>query len=292
MKNDSELGIMINMDAIFFVQKPMGYTSFDVVAKIKRQCHEKKVGHSGTLDPNATGFMIVLLGKYTKYLPYIYDGQKHYIATFSLGKRYDTQDIWGNLIAEKPYQSYENDILEKTAQRFMGDQHQIPPMYSAIKKAGKKLYEYARAGQTVEVEPRLITINQLVVKREAENSYLMDAIVSKGTYIRTLIQDFGESLGEYATMTSLQRIAIGPFTLQQSLPLEQIDEHTPSIDPLLVIDEKYTRMKVADPTRYMHGLRTSLPDQPDQLLIVHQNHPIAIYERKADGQHHCIRGLF
>ena len=191
------------MDSVILLNKPTGMTSFDAVAKCRRILHEKKTGHTGTLDPNASGLMIVLTGKYTKLLPYCKKDRKVYHAEFSLGKKSDTGDIWGTVLDEKEPRMHTKDELEEAAASLTGNILQVPPMYSAIRKDGKRLYEYARKGIEIEREARPATVFSLDVHTENGIDFTMDATVSSGTYVRTLITDFAEKLGEYPETLSL-----------------------------------------------------------------------------------------
>ena len=196
------------MDGILLVNKEMNMTSFDVVAKCRKILHEKRIGHTGTLDPNATGLLIILVGKYTKLLPYCVSNKKRYHSEFSFGKRSTTEDIWGDIVEEKAYQTHTKEELTKVAETMLGKSIQIPPMYSAIKINGKKLYEYARSGIEVERPQREIQVDEFKVEQIGDNLYSLDVVVSSGTYVRTLIQDYAEKLNELAVMTALERISI------------------------------------------------------------------------------------
>ena len=204
------------MDAVILLNKPAGMTSFDAVAKCRKIFHERKIGHTGTLDPEASGLMIILLGKYTKLLPYCVKNHKAYQATLKLGEMTDTEDIWGTVIETKTPSIHTSEEIEKAVQSLTGDILQVPPMYSALKKDGKKLYEYARQGIEIEREARPVHISSLKVEKIDETNYRMDAVVSSGTYIRTLISDFGKQLSELAIMSSLIRTKIEHLSLEDA----------------------------------------------------------------------------
>ena len=215
---------MIN--GIVNVYKEKGYTSHDVVAKLRGILKQKKIGHTGTLDPDAEGVLPVCLGRGTKLCDMLTDKDKVYEAVMLLGKTTDTQDVSGKVIEERPVSVSECDVLEAISE-FVGDYDQIPPMYSAIKVNGKKLYELARAGIEIDRKARPISIRTINVNEidfsEAEKTVTFTVECSKGTYIRTLCQDIGEKLGCGACMKSLKRTRVGTFELADSLTLAQIE---------------------------------------------------------------------
>ncbi len=279
------------MNGIILVKKPKGMTSFQCVSQVKRKFNERKAGHSGTLDPNAEGFMIIALGKCTKYLQFCVSDHKHYIAQFSLGKNYDTQDVWGNVIAEKEYQTHTQNELDLICESFLGDIKQIPPMYSAIKKNGKKLYEYARNGIEVEREARDIHVDSLKVKQIDENLYAMDAVVSSGTYIRTLIEDYCKQMHELGYMTALVRSGIEHLNLSDAVEIDEVNEER-CIDPLEVFDPKWKIIETDQVEDIKNGKPIHLDCLYDKVIFVHENEILAAYELKNDKLYHCVRGLF
>ena len=207
---------------IIVVNKEEGYTSFDVVARLRGILHIKKIGHTGTLDPNACGVLPIVIGKATKAVDYIEDHNKTYIAKLVLGKTTDTYDIDGQVIAESDL-FVSRDMFEQKLFKFKGKQKQIPPMYSAKKVDGKKLYELAREGKVVERKPCDIEIFDLqVVSFDYPNASICVSC-SKGTYIRSLIHDLGQNLGCGACMTGLLRTKACGFTIGQSFLLDEIE---------------------------------------------------------------------
>ena len=221
---------MIN--GIINVHKEAGFTSFDVVAKLRGITKIRKIGHTGTLDPDATGVLPVCIGTATKLCDMLTDKTKEYEATFRLGITTDTQDISGKVLHEKEV-DITQDKLEQCIMSFIGKQQQIPPMYSAIKINGQKLYDLARAGKEVEREPRDIEITDIEIveilhENESDSEICTGAVIkvgcSKGTYIRTLCNDIGQKLGCGATMTKLVRTRSGQFNLDNALTLAQIEE--------------------------------------------------------------------
>ena len=208
------------MTGILLVDKPADWTSHDVVAKLRGITRERRIGHSGTLDPMATGLLVVFLGRATRAVEFAEADEKTYIADLCLGMTTDTQDTTGNTVstsADIPTRA----AVESALQGFLGEVEQIPPMYSAIKRDGKKLYELARKGVEVEREPRRITISRLEILKGENDAYQLNVRCSKGTYIRTLCNDIGASLGCGGTMCSLRRTAAGVFSLENAHTLPE-----------------------------------------------------------------------
>ena len=211
------------MEGIILVNKPKGISSFDVIRKLKRILKTKKIGHTGTLDPLATGLMLICVGKATKLASDLEAKNKVYLADFEIGYATDTYDIEGKRIAENLIE-VSKDNLELSFKKFIGDIKQVPPMYSAIKIDGNKLYHLARKGIEVERPERDVTIEYIKLLDFKDNKAKIETKVSKGCYIRSLIYDIGQALGTYATMTTLQRKQVGDYSLETSYTLEQIEE--------------------------------------------------------------------
>lgn len=213
------------MNGVIPVYKPQGWTSFDVVAKLRGILHEKRIGHSGTLDPMATGVLPVFVGKATRACDMIPNDGKSYLAGFKMGVSTDTQDITGKVVAESKTLPTEEE-LKAAAESFIGEIMQLPPMYSAVKVGGKKLYQLAREGKTVERQPKLRLVRKLSVYEYNcdTGEGLIYAEVGKGTYVRTLINDIGEKLGCGGCMTSLERLSAAGFVKAQCYTLEQIQQ--------------------------------------------------------------------
>ena len=209
------------MNGILLVDKPTDWTSSDVVAKLRGLLHEKRIGHSGTLDPMATGLLVVFVGRATRAVEFAESQEKRYLASLRLGITTDTQDITGNRVSGEAREISE-EKLEETLARYRGNIQQIPPMYSAIKVGGKKLYEIARRGGEVERKPRPVCIRELrLLGREGED-WLLDVTCSKGTYIRTLCHDIGQSLGCGGCMSALRRVRAGEFSIDNAHTLDEI----------------------------------------------------------------------
>lgn len=212
------------MDGIIVVNKEQDYTSFDVVAKLRGILKQKKMGHTGTLDPMATGVLPVCLGAGTKLCDMMTDSKKIYRAVMLLGRDYDTEDITGELLAEAEVNVTKDDILA-TVGSFIGEISQLPPMYSAVKVNGKKLCDYARAGKDVERKPRKVTIYDIEIEELNIPYVTMKVSCSKGTYIRTLCRDIGEKLGCHGCMQSLVRIYTGGFSIEEAKTIDEIEKY-------------------------------------------------------------------
>ena len=211
------------MDGVLNIRKEKGYTSFDVVAKLRGILHMKKIGHTGTLDPEAEGVLPVVLGKATKLVDLLTEKQKTYEALLHLGLETDTQDMTGKVLREQPVNVTEEEVIA-VIRSFLGEQQQIPPMYSALKVDGKKLYELAREGKTVERKPRTVHFYEIEIKK-IELPYIRFSVTcSKGTYIRTLCHDIGQKLGCGGCMEELIRTRSGNFDLEDSMTLAQVEE--------------------------------------------------------------------
>ena len=227
-------------NGILVFNKPQGYTSHDIVAKLRGITRQKKIGHGGTLDPMATGVLPVFFGNATKACEYSVSTKKEYIASLRFGISTDTQDITGNVIKKSDKTVCESDI-NFALSKFKGDIEQLPPMYSALHKDGQRLYDLARKGIEVEREKRKITIFDLkLLSKKSENEYTIDVVCSKGTYIRTLCNDIGELLGCGATMTELKRVYTGGFYIDEAVGFEEVEEAVKngSFQSLLVNTDK------------------------------------------------------
>ena len=289
----SELGIILrSMDGVVFLNKPAGITSFDAAAQCRRILKEKKIGHTGTLDPNASGLLIILTGKYTKLLPYCVSGPKAYRATFSLGQKTDTQDCWGTVTEEKTPSCHTQAELEQKAASLTGPSRQLPPMYSAVKVNGRKLYEYARKGIEVERKEREIFIYSLSVRQTGDNCYEMDAVVSSGTYIRTLICDYAALLGEYAAMTSLVRTGIAGISLNDAVTLEELREQPEVKDPAAVLDQAVRLVSCPDEKALYNGRDLDLQCDAQLAAVTVDGKIAAVYRKTDSGMYHCERGIF
>ena len=210
------------MNGVLIIDKPAGWTSMDVCAKLRGVFHEKRVGHAGTLDPMATGVLPLFFGRATRAVEFATDSDKEYYAGIKLGVITNTQDTTGTVLEERPV-TVTRAELEAILPRFTGEQEQLPPMYSAVKKDGKKLYELARKGIEVERKPRNIVIKELEITKSIDAStYELRVLCTKGTYVRTLCHDIGAALGCGGTMCSLRRAMAAGYTLADAVTMEQV----------------------------------------------------------------------
>lgn len=224
------------MNGILNIFKPKGMSSFDVVRVVKKVAKTGKVGHTGTLDPEATGVLPVCIGRATKIIDYIMDSEKVYEVTFKLGIRTTTYDLEGEILEEKDTSNLSNEDILGVVKEFIGEYSQVPPMYSALKKNGVRLYELARQGIEVEREGRLINIYN-IEDIKINNPYVsMKVTCSKGTYIRSLCYDIGEKLGVFATMTDLNRSKTSVFSQENSISVDDLTEE--NIDDYIVTMEE------------------------------------------------------
>jgi tRNA pseudouridine55 synthase len=260
-------------DGILNVYKEQGITSHDVVNKLRRIFNTKTIGHAGTLDPNATGVLVVGVGKGTKVIEYLENDTKEYITELTLGIKTDTEDIWGQILEKNEVNSSEDEIIG-TILSFKGKIEQIPPMYSAIKISGKKLYEYAREGQIIERKSRQVEITDISDIIINGNKVNFKVCCSKGTYIRTLCNDIGEKLGCKATMSSLERTRAGVFVKDTSHKISYIEEQRDKlfIDVESVIKQfPIINLENEDASKYLNGVRININKEDSKYRIYLNN---------------------
>ena len=211
------------MNGIVIVDKPQGWTSQDVTARLRRVFSTRRIGHGGTLDPMATGVLPVFVGRATRGVEFFEHAEKTYETVLRLGLTTDTEDITGEKLEERAV-SFTSERLGDVLEAFRGDILQVPPMYSALKVNGQKLYDLARKGKTVERQPRPITIHELTLLEVGENTLRLRVRCSKGTYIRTLCKDIGEALGCGGCMAELRRVSAGEYGIAEAVPLQELLE--------------------------------------------------------------------
>lgn len=262
------------MNGIIIINKPKNYTSHDIVYKIKKIVNEK-VGHTGTLDPNATGVLPLLIGKGTEISKYLINHDKTYEAVIQLGEKRDTADIEGQVIQKQEVQALtlKNEKVKEVLKSFIGKNLQTPPIYSAIKVKGKKLYEYARKGETVKIEPREIEIYNIELINIDKTNKTIEFRVqcSKGTYIRTLCEDISEKLGNIGYMKELKRTQVGEFKIENSIKIEEI-KNKEDVEKYLITLEKYfsnkNNIELKDITPFLNGVQISY-NLPDDLYKIY-----------------------
>ena len=218
------LGRPKELEGVLLVDKPAGFTSHDVVARLRRKLAMKRIGHAGTLDPMATGLLIMLVGKATRISQYLTNLDKEYEGTIELGKTTNSQDADGEVMETRPVPPLTEAEVRAVMQTFLGDQYQTPPMFSAIKVAGVPLYKLARKGEVVVREPRFIRVSGYELTRFAPPYLDFRMRCSKGTYVRTLAHDLGQKLGCGAHLCALRRTATDKFRIEAALPLDQIEQ--------------------------------------------------------------------
>ena len=268
------------MDGIIIVNKEENWTSNDVVQKVKHIFNEK-VGHTGTLDPLATGVLPLLIGKGTLLSKYLINHDKEYIATIKLGIKTDSGDLEGKVLET---QEVKKEIIEKNnvlnaLKSFIGKQTQIPPMYSAIKVNGKKLYEYARKGQSVEIEPRNIEIYniELIEINNEENEIKYKVNCSKGTYIRTLSEDIAKALGTIGFMKSLNRTKAGDFSIEQSLKISELEQNIDKLNSFIITIESFFKnngkiiLTENQMQRFLNGVKINFDKEDDIYRIYNES---------------------
>ena len=269
------------MNGLLIINKQKGFTSHDVVNVIRKKLNTKKVGHTGTLDPNATGVLPILIGKGTKISKYLMEHDKTYIATIKLGEKTDTGDSEGQVIEEKsiPKDLRKEDIND-VLQNFFGKQKQVPPMYSAIKINGKKLYEYAREGKEVKLEAREIEIYKIELLEYQNNKIKFEVECSKGTYIRTLCEDIAKKLGTVGYMEELQRTKVNNFRIEDSILLDDITLENAEKN-MIKIEEVFKEKETIELDNkklelFLNGLKLTYSLSEDIYRIYNNEHFIGI----------------
>jgi len=231
-----------DISGLIILDKPLNISSNHAVQRIKRLFGAKKVGHTGSLDPLASGVLPICLGHATKVSQYLLASDKSYQFTMQLGQTTTTGDVEGEVVVERPVPALDQEELSTLLESFCGTIQQIPPMYSALKHNGQRLYALARAGQVVERPPREVVIKSLTLMSQTETSLTLEVCCTKGTYVRTLAEDLGEKIGCGAHVTFLRRIKTGPFELNNSLTLEQLEAHAGDLG---VLDDLLLGLDVA-----------------------------------------------
>ena len=281
-----------NFNGIANVYKEAGFTSFDVVAKLRGIFGQRKIGHTGTLDPDATGVLPICLGNATKVVELLMDHDKEYVAELLLGVKTDTQDISGNVIAEKEIKDISEDAIRSVIASFIGEQDQIPPMYSALKVNGQKLYDLARKGVEVERKPRRINVFDIEILDIKMPVVKISVHCSKGTYIRTLCDDIGEKLGCGGTMKNLERTRVGVFAKEDAMTLDEIQklkdtdrlsECVRGVDSLFM-DLPSVTVKEESLSRLNNGNILNLVD-----IIQNNNKTVDITSQNTVNLHECVR---
>ena len=238
------------MNGIVIIDKPQGWTSQDVTARLRRVFQTRRIGHGGTLDPMATGVLPVFVGRATRGVEFFEHAEKTYETVLRLGLTTDTEDITGAVLTESPV-SVTQEQVNKALEPFRGDILQVPPMYSALKVNGQKLYDLARKGKEVERQPRPITIHELTFLEMEGSDVRLRVCCSKGTYIRTLCKDIGEALGCGGCMAALRRVSAGEYTIDEAVPLQEL-------------------LETQEPEKYLRAVDTMFRNYPAVKLTANQ----------------------
>ena len=238
------------MNGIVIVDKPQDWTSQDVTARLRRVFNTRRIGHGGTLDPMATGVLPVFVGRATRGVEFFEHAEKTYETVLRLGLTTDTEDITGTVLTEQDV-NVTAEQAERALEAFRGEIFQIPPMYSALKVGGQKLCDLARKGKEVERKPRPITIHELTLLEQGENTLRLRVRCSKGTYIRTLCKDIGEALGCGGCMAELRRVTAGEYTIEEAVPLQEL-------------------LDAQEPEKYLRGVDTLFRNHPEVKLTPNQ----------------------
>lgn len=280
------------MDGLVLVNKPIGITSHDLVQLARKKLQNKKIGHTGTLDPLAEGLMILTIGKSTKILPFLSHHMKEYLCTMKLGLQTDTLDSTGQILQTQPITPFTKEELFTVLQSFIGPSLQVPPMFSAKKHQGQHLYDLARNHQEVQRKPCPIEIKELELVDFTDDTITFRVLCSTGTYVRVLTQDIAEKLHNIAVMTALKRTKIDRFSLEDAYDIEQLH---PDIAVLSNYDalKDYTYIHLKDPTMALLGKPMKFHSQDEMVMVVSEQQVIAAYQfNPSDGYYYSKRGLW
>ena len=287
------------MNGILLVDKPQGWTSNDVVIKLKGIMRQRRIGHSGTLDPMATGLLVIFLGRATRAVEFSEAQTKRYVASLRLGVVTDTQDTTGNVLSENKVYITQKQ-LEECLKLFIGDIVQIPPMYSAIKVNGQRLYKIARSGGEVERKGRSVRIENISVAGRDADDYILDITCSKGTYIRTLCDDIGRSLGCGGCMSALRRVSVGGFSVKNAHTLEEIEQKASSgeaeslIIPVDTLFSEYPRFAADEKQekRIRCGNDTICAVPDGKYRVYSENGGFLMLGRAENGRLYTVKSFF
>lgn len=282
------------MNGFLFINKEKNYTSRDICNIISKKYHTKKVGHLGTLDPFATGLLIIALGSATKCLPFLNDDIKEYEATLFLGKKTSTGDPDGEVLEIKDVPLLDKKTVEEVFKSFLGEQEQIPPMSSAIHVDGIKLYKLAHQGLEIERKPRRIFIYDIGLISMEGNIIKYRVLCSKGTYVRTLSEDIAKKLGTIGYLQELKRTKVGIFNLVNSISISEINDSSvlPIIDVMTEVIPLY-QLSDKEEIQAKNGVMLNLNSNAKTLLLVNKNKDlIAIYGLNESKHYGCLRGLW
>ncbi|QHX36587.1 tRNA pseudouridine(55) synthase TruB [Spiroplasma sp. BIUS-1] len=288
---------MNNKSGVFLINKPEGITSNDLIQKIKRKFKVKKIGHAGTLDPLATGLMVVLINQATKISNYLLTSDKSYVVTMKLFVQTDSQDITGNVVEQEEYRKISKTLVKEIVDKYNGYIYdQYPPIYSAVKVNGKKLYEYARKEQEVIINPRKVTIKscELLDFNQKLGTIKLKVRSSKGTYIRSLVSDIAKDLETIATVSQLERISSGGFELQNAKTIDEIEQSDliNMYDSLMLNEHPLIEYHRVKDIKQGKAITLTGINYPIVFIINDEKEVIAIYKHIAHDLYKCQRGLW
>ena len=277
---------------ILYIDKPKGMTSFDVCFKLRKILNTKKIGHTGTLDPNATGVMVILYDNATKANQFLVSSRKEYVATVRLGILTDTLDIDGKIIKQKEEKMPDAELIRKTLAKYLGKSKQLPPLTSAIKVNGKKLYEYQRQGIEVQIPLRDIEVKDIELLDVRDDEFVIRCNVSSGTYIRALTRDILDDLGVIGALSELRRTSIDGIDVKDCQKLEELTGDNLVVHSLYDVIRLYYEVYETDNRKHIiDGKRITIEGYPDQVAICCNKEVLAIYGREGN-EYRCLRGLF
>lgn len=280
------------MQGLILINKPQNMTSFDVVAVVRKTLNIKKIGHAGTLDPNAEGLLIILVDRATKALPFLAFNRKEYLAQLRFGIKTNTGDIWGEVIDRDDSLNIDESMIDNVLKSFLGVTNQTPPKVSAISIKGKRLYEYARANIDVEIPEREIEIFSIEKLAYDDGVLTFKVECSSGTYIRSLCEDIAIKLDTIGTMQALTRTSIGHYRIEDAIDISTLRNGDYKLLPVIDAIEM-EKVEVENVVDVKNGKTLNLKRTSDEILITHQNELIAVYHyREEDELYHCVRGLW
>lgn len=281
------------LNQVLYINKDVGMTSYDVCHRIKKKFRTKQVGHTGTLDPNASGVMIVLLNNACKLNQFLVKQTKTYQGEVKIGFRTDTLDIDGKVIETNEQRIINIADFVEQAKTFIGKMMQVPPMTSAVKINGKKLMEYKRLNQEVDVPAREIEIFDFQITAVTPDSFSFVADVSSGTYIRVLIEDYLKHFSLIGTLVKLHRTRVGNIEIDSCFHLEDVENDSyKGVDSYHIMTAYYHTIEVDEPYKIMQGKLFNYECEHENILLVHQGRLLAVYKRVDYGVYRCVRGLF
>lgn len=276
------------MNGILLIKKEAGMSSHDVVARLRRILKTKKIGHSGTLDPDATGVLLVLVNNACKILPYLEDTDKEYQAELVLGKRTTTDDIFGEVLETK--EIHEINDFQGVLNTFLGEQQQLPPMVSSVRVNGKKLYEYARQG--IEVERPIRNVKIYDIKAINEQDMVFQVSCSSGTYIRSLCVDIAAKTDNVGCMGHLIRTKVGRFTLSDCVTLDEVEQGNYKLFDIYDALSHFPMINYEPIQNIYHGKTVEIVSDEDEVVIVKDKVVVAVYKRHHGNWFSCARGLW